>query len=486
MSFVGSLEPRALWRHFDRLLTIPRPSGAEGAARDFVLEIAKRRGATPRVDRAGNVVMTKPASPGSEGAPTVILQSHLDMVQEKRAGSAHDFAHAPLVPRQDGDYLYATDTTLGADNGIGVAAMLAVLEADDLEHPPLELLFTVDEERGLAGASGLDGGLLTGRRLLNLDSEEEGILYIGCSGGGDSVLTLPLRRERVSAGVTALRCVVGGLRGGHSGADIHLQRGNAILLLVRALRAAQGIAELRIARLVGGGARNAVPRDAEALILIPAARADAVQRALVEAFDLARQELRASDPDGALEVTPATPPADAWTAELTATTMRLLLALPHGVLAMSLDLPGLVETSSNVAMIGERDDRVVIGTSQRSSVGSALAATRDRVKAIAELAGATVEQPPSYPGWRPNPASPLLALVQQVHRAQTGHPAEVRAIHAGLECGLIGERVPGVDMVSLGPLIEHAHSPDERVHIPSVGRFYDLLCATLKALATAT
>ncbi len=486
MSFVGSLEPQALWRHFDRLLTVPRASGAEEKARQYVLDVAKRCGRDARQDAVGNVVITKPASPGRDGAPTVILQSHLDMVQEKRAGVVHDFTREPLVPRRDGEYLYATDTTLGADNGIGIAAMLAVLEADTLEHPALELVFTVDEERGLAGASGLEASLLTGRRLLNLDSEEEGIFYIGCSGGGDSVLTLPARRDPVPSGSAALHCVVGGLRGGHSGADIHLQRGNAIQLLVRALWAAEAAAPVRIAGLEGGGARNAVPRDAEAVIVVPAEQTEAVTKALDAEFDRARQELRATDPDGSLTVAATSLPPRVWTDELAATVLRLLLALPHGVMAMSMDLPGLVETSSNVAMIHEHDGRIVIGTSQRSSVGSALAALRARVKAIGELAGAAVEQPPGYPGWQPNPASPLLALVQGIYADRTGHAAEVRAIHAGLECGLIGERVPGVDMVSLGPQIEHAHSPDERVQIPSVGRFYDLLCATLKKLATAT
>jgi dipeptidase D len=486
MSFVGSLEPQALWRHFDHLLTIPRPSGAEQGARQYVLEVAKRLGRDARQDAVGNVVVTKPASPGRDGAPTVILQSHLDMVEEKRAGTTHDFTRDPLRPRRDGDYLYATDTTLGADNGIGLAAMLAVLEANTLEHPALELLFTVDEERGLAGAGGLDGRLLSGRRLLNLDSEEEGIFYIGCSGGGDSELTLPARRDPVPSGSNALRCVVGGLRGGHSGADIHLQRGNAIQLLVRVLRAAEAVTPLRIAGIEGGGARNAVPRDAEAVIVVPTRQVDAVTKALNAEFGRARQELRKQDPDGTLAITATSLPAAAWAADLAATVMRLLLALPHGVMAMSMDLPGLVETSGNVAMIHEQDDRIVIGTSQRSSVASALTALRARVKAIAELAGAMVEQPPAYPGWQPNPASPLLAMVQDIYTARTGHAAEVKAIHAGLECGLIGERVPGVDMVSLGPLIEHAHSPDERVHIPSVGRFYDLLCATLRALAAAT
>ena len=488
MTFVADLEPRVLWSHFDRLLAIPRPSGDEAAARRYVLEVARRAGRKAVADPAGNIVVRKPASAGVAGARTVILQSHLDMVPEKRPDVAHDFARDAIVPRREGDYVYATGTTLGADNGIGVAAMLAVLEAADVTHPPLDLLFTVDEERGLTGAGKLDGTLLTGRTLLNLDSEEDGYLYVGCAGGGDSLITLPAATEPVPPGHVAWHVVVRGLRGGHSGMDIVLQRGNAILMLARALRAAHAAADgaWRLSSLTGGGARNAIPRDAGATVTVVADRREAFARALQEEFAKAQAEHRAADPAATIVVEPAPPPPAVWSAAAGATLLRLLLALPNGVLAMSLDLPGLVETSSNVAVVRGWDAGIEIVTSQRSSVGSALAAARERVRAVAELAGAGVAQPPAYPGWKPDMASPLLAMMRQLHRDVLGTDPEVRAVHAGLECGVIGEKIPGADMISFGPQIESPHSPDERVHVPSVERFYGLLTAALARLATAT
>lgn len=485
MTFVAELEPRSLWSHFDRLLAIPRASGNEEGARQYVREVARRAGYVAQSDAAGNIVVRKPGAGGGKRAPTVILQSHLDMVPEKRPDVAHDFASDPIVPRREGDYLYATGTTLGADNGLGVATMLAVLEAGALTHPPLELLFTTDEERGLKGAAKLDGAMLSGRILLNLDSEEDGFLYVGCAGGGDSMLSLPAGRAAVPTGHVALRFRVSGLKGGHSGMDIVLQRGNALLMLTRALRAAGMTAGdgWRIASFAGGGARNAIPRDAEAVVTVARDRRDAFVAAAEAEFAHAAAEHRHADP-GAVMAADAADAADALSAAAGATLLRTLLALPNGVLAMSLDLPGLVETSSNVAVVRAAGDRVEIVTSQRSSVGSALAATRERVRAVAELAGASVEQPPAYPGWQPNMDSPLLALMRTLHREVLGADPEVRAVHAGLECGIIGERIPGADMISFGPQIEHPHSPDERTHIPSVERFYRLLTATLARLAT--
>lgn len=482
MTFVADLEPKALWAHFDRLLSLPRGSGREDAARRYVLEVAERNGCAVRSDERGNIVVRKAASGGGKEAPTVILQSHLDMVQERRPDVDHDFDRDPIVPRREGDYLYASGTTLGADNGLGVAAMLAVLEDTALEHPPLELLFTVDEERGLLGAADLDGTMLTGRRLLNLDSEEEGVLYVGCAGGGDSVLTLPIERAPAPADHVALVVEVGGLRGGHSGMDIVLQRGNALVILARLLRAAADGAP-RVASLSGGGARNAIPRDAAAVVLVPASARAAAVAAFEREFAGVRAELRTADPGVTLSVAEAATPEATWSAALSETVLRLLVALPHGVLAMSHDLPGLVETSSNVAVVSEAGERLTVVTNQRSSVASALEAARARVRAVAELANAAIEQPRAYPGWQPDLASPLLEVVKAVHRGRAGVDPGIRAVHAGLECGIIGEKVPGLDMLSFGPQIEHPHSPDERARIPSVGPFYELLTATLARLA---
>ena len=484
MTFVAELAPREVWTHFDRILTIPRGSKQEAAARQYVLEVATRAGVESHVDQAGNVVVRKPASAGRERAPAVILQSHLDMVQEKRSDLAHDFGRDPLVPRRDGDYLYATGTTLGADNGIGVAAMLAVLEADDLVHGPLELLFTVDEETGLTGAAQLDPALLRGRLLLNLDSEEDGILYVGCAGGGDSHITLPLRTAAIPAGREALRVRVHGLKGGHSGVDIHLQRGNAIQILVRALLAGRGRVRADLAALSGGGAHNAIPREATAVVLLAAEAVGPFREGVEAEFAAARAEYRAADPGLALELAAAPVPAATWTAEDTTRILGLLLALPHGVLAMSHEIPDLVETSNNVAAVRAQDGGLVVLTSSRSSVDTALAATRRRIRAVAELAGGTVEEPPAYPGWKPNLDSRILGVTRAVHRQTLGADPEVKAIHAGRECGIIGQKLPGVDMVSLGPQIEFPHSPDERVLIPSVERFWRLLGATVAALAT--
>jgi len=485
MTFVSELEPRAVWAHFDHILTIPRASGNEEGMRQYVLEVARRAGYPAESDGTGNIVVRKPASAGAGGRATVILQSHLDMVPEKRPDVTHDFARDAIVPRRDGDYLYATGTTLGADNGIGVATMLAILDDRTLRHPPLELLFTLDEERGLHGAAGLDGALLHGTVLLNLDSEEEGILYVGCAGGGDSVLSLPVRQVPLRDGRGAMRVEVSGLRGGHSGMDIVLQRGNALQILARLLLAGEAaVGGLALVSLGGGGARNAIPRDAAATVVLPSGKEEVFAGALQDEFAAIRHELRVADPDAQLRLIAGTEAEAAWAGDAAHRVLRLLLALPHGVLAMSLDLPGLVETSSNVAVVRVEDGKVAIVTNQRSSVGSSLQAARARVRAIAELVEAAIEQPPAYPAWQPYLDSPVLAVVQAVYREREGRDPDVRAVHAGLECGVIGEKVPGLDMLSFGPQIEAPHSPDERTLIPSVGRFYDLLRATLETLAT--
>jgi dipeptidase D len=485
MSFVAQLEPRSLWSHFDRLLTIPRGSKHEERARAYVLEVAGRLKLETRTDATGNVVVRKPAARGRDRAPTVILQAHLDMVQEKQSDVAHDFATDAIVPRRDGPYLYATGTTLGADNGIGVAAMLATLDAPDLDHGPLELLFTVDEETGLTGAQQLDPTLLTGGLLLNLDSEEEGILTVGCAGGADSRLTLPIRTSRVSADGTATRVRVHGLKGGHSGVDIHLQRGNALQVLARILLAGMARQPAMLASLKGGGAHNAIPREATAVIVAPAGDGDRFVAALRDEFGAVQQELKAADPGAALEISDTPTPATVFAPDAATATLNLLFGLPHGVLAMSAELPGLVETSNNVATVAARDGALLIGTSSRSSVDTALEATRRRVRAVAELAGATVEEPPAYPGWKPDMSSRLLGVMRTVHTRVLDKEPAVSAIHAGLECGIIGRRKPGLDMISFGPQIEFPHSPDERVHIASVGRFWKLLLATLGELATS-
>ena len=484
MTFVSALEPSALWSHFDTILTIPRASKDEGRMRDHVIALAERAGCSHAVDGAGNLIVRKPASPGHEAAPATILQSHLDMVQEKNADVEHDFATDAIVPQRAGEYLKATGTTLGSDNGIGVATMLAVLEATDLVHGPLELLFTIDEETGLTGAAQLDAALLTARRLINLDSEEEGCLYVGCAGGGESRIALGVTAAAAGDGDRAVTLALTGLRGGHSGVDIHLQRGNAICLLARALWAAHLATPFRLARLEGGSAHNAIPREAFATVVVSGdAERERVIGAVEAEFAAIRDEYRPADPGMALAVGDGESADPNWAPETTATVLRLIASLPHGVQAMSYDIPGLVETSNNVATARVADGLVVITTSSRSSVDAELDALRRRIRATAELAGAAVDAGAAYPGWKPNMDSALLEVARAVHTRELGSEPDVKAIHAGLECGIIGKKISGMDMISFGPVIEFPHSPDERVRIDSVGRFYRLLTATLAALA---
>lgn len=485
-TFVSELSPAPLWSHFDRLLAIPRASGEEEAVRAYVRDVAERRGLPCVEDDAGNLLVRKPATTGREEAPIVVLQAHLDMVHEKNADVDHDFAVDPIVPVREGDWLKAEGTTLGADNGIGVAAMLALTEDDETAHGPLELLFTVDEETGLTGARSLADDLLEGRLLINLDSEEEGVITIGCAGGGDSVLRLPLAEGPRPSG-SAIRLHVEGLKGGHSGVDIHRQRGNAIRVLVRALLAGVDRTEGRLADLRGGNARNAIPREASGTLwLSHADDAVACRAAMERELAVVARELVRSDPEFRYEIADVSDsevPEAAWDEATTRRVLDLLSALPHGVMAMSLDLPGLVETSTNVAVARPEDGRLFVMCHSRSSIAGSLEAVRRRIRSIGELAGADISQGPAYPGWQPDVDSDLLEVIRSTYEEATGEAPEVGAMHAGLECGIIGEKYEGMDMVSFGPQIEFPHSPDERVLIESVGPFHDVLCLTLEHIA---
>jgi dipeptidase D len=481
-TFVSDLEPRPLWRHFDQILATPRPSKQEAALRDAIRSWAAGRKLATRVDAYGNLVVAVPASAGREGAHTVVLQSHLDMVAEKNSDVAFDFERDPIVPRREGDWLYATGTTLGADNGIGVAAMLAAAESDGV-HGPLELLFTVEEENGLLGASALDPALVTGRTLLNLDTEEEGSLYVGCSGGAGTVLDVPIDRMFGADGRVGLTLKVAGLKGGHSGVDIHLQRGNAIGIVARVLHGLWPEFQFEVVALSGGNLDNAIPREAEATIRLPRGDRAAFESAVAARIAAQAAELAAVDPGLKGELVDAEAAGEGWSDETTARLLALLAAMPHGVARMSDEIPGLVESSSNLARVRAVNGGLQITVSNRSSVDSALAALQQRSAAFGELVGAQVTAREGYPGWKPNLDSPVLAVVRDVHERTLGKPPAVKAIHAGLECGVLGARLGGADMVSLGPQIEHPHSPDERVSIASVERFWRLLLASLEALA---
>ncbi len=478
MTFVSDLRPRELWQHFDQILTIPRGSKNEATIRKYVISIADKNGLSCRQDGAGNLVVLKPGAPGKETNPLLILQSHLDMVNEKNAEVIHDFEKDPIQPRRDGDYVKATGTTLGADNGIGVATQLAVLESPDIEHGPLELLFTVDEETGLTGAAALESGFLKGTRLLNLDTEEEGAIYVGCAGGAGIDLTLVLDWEPTGGEQVTLQVHLTGLNGGHSGVDIHRQRGNAIKILARALAAVE--TTFRLAEIRGGNMRNAIPREASAVLSIPRLQEPAFRDQLNEVLARATEEVRMADPEMRWEITQVAPADSVLRKASNKTAIDLLNALPHGVTTMSYEIPELVETSSNVATAEIQDGRLGIHVSNRSSVASALEALSGQVSSIGRLAGASVAIGEAYPGWQPNLDSQLLRSAQRVFLKQRNEAANVKAVHGGLECGLIGETFPGMDMISIGPQIEFPHSPDEQVKIDSVSEFWETLVAILE------
>ncbi len=482
-TFVSELEPRDLWNHFDRILAIPRGSGQEQQMAAYVLDLAGHLGLETRQDGTGNVVVRKPAQGAGSGAPITVLQCHLDMVNEKNSDVDHDFSTDPIRPLRDGDYLKATGTTLGSDNGIGVAACLALMEDSESPHGPLEFLFTVDEETGLTGAAQLEGDLLEGRLLLNLDCEEEDALYIGCAGGAGLDFNLQLDPAVTGPDQSALSVELRGLQGGHSGVDIHLQRGNAVQLLARALESTLQATPFHLSEFRGGSAHNAIPREARAVVVCSQSDRQTLCTAIENGLAVIEIEFRAIEPQVSWKIDSVQLPEESWSEHSTRRFLDLLNSLPHGVISNSYAIPDLVETSASLASAYAADGEADIHVSTRSSVKSALQALQLRLKAIGDLAGCRTRELESYPGWQPDLSSPLLAKTREVHRHQTGKDPDVKAIHAGLECGLIGERYPGMDMVSLGPQIEFPHSPDERVMIPSVGRFYRILKSLLAALS---
>lgn len=485
-SALESLEPGRLWSYFRALSEIPRPSKHEQRAADWVVDLGRRHGFEDRRDPAGNVVLSVPASPGRDTAPPLILQGHLDMVCEKDRQVPHDFLTDPIRPRIEGDWVRASGTTLGADNGIGVAACLAAATDPSVAHGPLELLFTVDEETGLTGAANLDPSLLRGRTLLNLDSEDDGVIFVGCAGGLDSILSLELGTEEPPRSCSPYRLEISGLRGGHSGLDIHENRGNAVRILARLLAAEieAGI-PFGLGPARGGSKSNAIPREAEAIVLLEAEARDRFERVLRDTGSEIRSELGGTGDDLRIGLAPAAGAFRPLAAADRNRLVRLLLSLPNGVLAMSRDIPGLVETSNNVAILEASSGAARIVTSSRSSVDSALRHVALSIRAAGELAGARVVTADGYPPWRPDLASPILALVREVVRSQWGREPVVTAVHAGLECGLLGRKIPGLDMVSFGPKIVGAHSPEERVQISSVERFWRALVEVLDRFSRA-
>ena len=480
---LNDLTPPLLWKHFQEFLKIPHCSGNEKAIGDYIISVAKRLNLDYKKDDVGNVVVSKKASEGSEDSIGVILQGHLDMVCEKNSDVDHDFKKDAIKTQIDGDWVKAKGTTLGADNGIGGCAALAIMENDDIKHPPLEFLFTVEEETGLTGATHIPEGFLKGKRLLNLDSEDEGEFTIGCAGGADSQVFLPFKKEKnTSDEIYELK--LSGFKGGHSGIDINLGRGNAIKLLARILWNLSQDFSFQLFRIEGGNLRNAIPRESAAVIGIKTKDKDKVKEIIEEKFNDIKSEYKPIEPNAKYSLELYNDKVgEAINDEAKDKIISLVFGIPHGVVSMHPEIDGLVETSTNLAVVSTEKDKIQIICSTRSSTGSALEATRDAINAIVDIAGAEINREEGYPGWKPNLESELLKTLKKVYKDTFNKEPHVAAVHAGLECGIIGEKFPGMDMISFGPTIEHPHSPDERVHVGTVDKFWKFLINLLAELA---
>ena len=476
-----NLEPQPLWKHFDRLAAIPRRSANEAAARDYVRGVAKGAGLEAIQDSAGNLIVRKPAHRGRESAPMALLQGHLDMVCEKNESTVHDFEKDPIKVVRDGEWLKADGTTLGADNGVGVSAALAVMESKDIPHGPLEFAFTIDEETGLTGASLFQPGILKSKYFLNLDTEEEGELCIGCAGGVNTIAHRKIKPVPAGAG-SAWRIKVTGLHGGHSGVDIHQGRGNALRIMGSVLQDLLEQLPVQLAQVNGGSAHNAIPREAVAVIVLDPSRENELKSRVAAVETAYKIGLGAFDPDLQIVVEKTERPAQVMDTDDAKSVAAALASLPHGVLAMSPDVPGLVQTSTNLATIKTNGDMVEIITSQRSAIATSKDLAAHLVATVARLAGFVPEHAGSYPGWKPEPNNDLVRKLQEVHAKLFGKPAKLIAMHAGLECGVIGEKYPGMQLISFGPTIVNPHSPNERVKIPSVQNFWSYLKLILESL----
>ncbi|KAA3617034.1 MAG: aminoacyl-histidine dipeptidase [Calditrichaeota bacterium] len=476
------LKPALVWEHFYNINQIPRCSKNEEGARAYVKGVADRLNLEYKEDAVGNIVVKKAASAGMENSPTVILQGHVDMVCEKNKGTVHDFTKDPIKMLIDDGWVRADGTTLGADNAIGVCMGLALLEDDSLAHPPLEVLCTIDEETGMTGAMGLEPGFLDGKIMLNLDTEEEGALYIGCAGGKHTIMTRKIDWQNAPSGQKTYSVKIKGLRGGHSGLNIVDQFGNAIKLLTRVIYKLGQTQKFSVASINGGTAHNAIPREAEVTLVLDSAAHAELEKLAAHFSPVFSDEFSAVEKDISFAIEEVGAADKVFSDDLSKTIISFLYSIPHGVEAMSQAVEGLVETSTNMAVVETRENELYLLTSQRSSVASSILDIADKVKASAELAGFDVEQGGGYPAWQPNPDSPLLKACKEVYSKKYGEEAEIKAVHAGLECGIIGEQFPGMDMISLGPDILGAHSPDERVKIDSVNNVWEYLLDVLKAL----
>ncbi len=469
------LQPQAVFDCFARVCQVPRPSKKEGKMIEFLQNFGKELNLPTFVDETGNVLIRKPATPGFEHLPIVILQSHMDMVCEKEAGLNFDFETQPIETYIDGEWLKAKGTTLGADDGIGVAMELAILQSNDIKHGPLECIFTVDEETGLTGAAGMKPGFMTGRYLINLDSEDEGQIFISCAGGANTEALFPWTEHFVPAGYVALAVIVSGLTGGHSGDDIKKRRANANKLLVRLLHDTLQKTDLRLLDIQSGGLHNAIPRDGKAIIAIPADYKDQFVADANVFFAEVREEFSATEPNISIHVETEQMHPTSQDKEQTRQMLTALRAVHNGVLEMDQDMDWLVQTSSNLASIRHTSEGVRVVTSQRSNILSARKNMSAMVAAALQLGGAKTKTADGYPGWKLDPSSKLLKAARESYVRLFGKEPQVLAIHAGLECGLLSEKYPEIDMVSFGPTLRGVHSPDERLLIPTVQMVWDHL-----------
>ncbi len=475
-----NLEPKALWKNFYDLTQIPRPSKKEGKVIEFMKKFGENLNLETIVDEVGNVIIRKPATEGMENKKGIILQGHLDMVPQKNADTNHDFEKDPIDAYVDGEWVTARGTTLGADNGMGVAAAMTVLESKDVIHGPIEALFTIDEETGMTGAEGLKAGLLNGDILLNMDSEDEGELYIGCAGGVNTEAVREYKEEDISDGYAAYKVTVKGLKGGHSGLDINLGRGNANKIMNALLTTASDKYGLRVANVDGGSLRNAIPREAFAVVVVPEDKKAEFEKFVAEFEEIVKNEFK--DSDAGVEVIAETTgmPAKLIDGDSQTALFKAVADCPNGVIAMSKDLDGIVETSTNLAIVKSDNGKISISTLQRSLIDEGKDNLAADVRKAFENAGFKAESSGDYPGWKPNPDSTILKEMKEIYNNKFGKIPEVKVIHAGLECGLLGSVYTNWDMISFGPTIRWPHSPDEKVNIVTVQKFWDFLLETLK------
>ncbi len=477
---IRNLAPQEVWTYFYELTQIPRPSKHEDAVREYMVNFGKTHSLETIVDKVGNVIIRKPATPGMENRKGIVLQGHLDMVPQKNSDKEFDFLKDPIEAFVDGEWVTANGTTLGADNGMGVAAAMAVLASKTIKHGPVEALMTIDEETGMTGAFGLEPDVLKGDILINLDSEDEGEMYVGCAGGLDANITMKYNTIPVPAGHEAYKLSLTGLKGGHSGMEIILGRGNANKIMNRFMKHAVEEHDMMVASLHGGSLRNAIPRESFAVVTVPANKA-ADFKACVKKQELVfKAEFAATEPDMKFELSSENMPAAVIDPQVIWKLVRAIYACPNGVMRMSDDMPGLVETSNNLASVDTENGTIAMKCLLRSSVDTAKDALGHAVSGVFELAGAEVELSGGYPGWKPNMDSAILKSCREMYQGMYGKLPEIKAIHAGLECGLLGAVYPNWDMISFGPTIRYPHSPDEKVHVASVQKFYDFLVKVLE------